>query len=314
MLYLNLNGLTLPEMLIAMRDKINELIKEFPSGIEFIYTQEYRGEQTEYTISNLVSTENFKDGVLINFVLSSMLGVVRNVDANRGTFYVYLARSYKGLPGERGAQGEKGETGTPGRDGTNGVDGKNGSSITSIHSVSHSVVGNETVTKVEVTMDNVPAGVTNPQIFDVHAKNGVNGTSDQHLYFIVLKSVEDNDIPIASGAVLKHFYCGFYTNVYPTMDSYVDLKSYIIRIGGSSGLISLPASGLVVSAGGGAKNILQRFSFSVTSPSGEDTTYLLMQNFNGSNAFDQWFVEDIYFEEAYQQGWLEIQIIQMDND
>lgn len=68
-----------------------------------------------------------------------------------------------------------------GEAGLQGETGNNGNGIISIHSVSHSTVGDEEVTKVEVVTDN------NTQEFEVHAKNGLN-TLKPFLFEINLES------------------------------------------------------------------------------------------------------------------------------
>lgn len=60
-------------------------------------------------------------------------------------------------------------TAKTGEAGPQGPKGDNGNGIVSIHTLSHSTVGNETVTKVEVVTDD------GNQEFEVHAKNGTAG-------------------------------------------------------------------------------------------------------------------------------------------
>lgn len=85
---------------------------------------------------------------------------------------ITLPRGEAGPQGPTGEQGPKGETGT------------SGNGIVSIHSVSHSTVGDEEVTKVEVVTDD------NTQEFEVHAKNGLNNLKP-FLFEIYLESGGD---------------------------------------------------------------------------------------------------------------------------
>lgn len=61
--------------------------------------------------------------------------------------------------------------GAPGKDGTDGTDGTNGIGISSVDSINHSIVGDETVTACRVEYD----GDKQPTDFYVYAENGKNG-------------------------------------------------------------------------------------------------------------------------------------------
>lgn len=78
-------------------------------------------------------------------------------------------------------RGEAGPQGPTGPTGATGATGASGNGIVSIHSVSHSTVGDEEVTKVEVVTDD------NTQEFEVRAKNGLN-TLKPFLFEINLES------------------------------------------------------------------------------------------------------------------------------
>lgn len=70
--------------------------------------------------------------------------------------------------------------GAPGKDGTDGTDGTDGVGISSVDSINHSIVGDETVTACRVEYD----GDKQPTDFYVYAENGANGeTGKDALYY-----------------------------------------------------------------------------------------------------------------------------------
>lgn len=70
----------------------------------------------------------------------------------------------------QGPAGPKGDDGAPGEEGPMGPEGPAGNGVVTARTISHSVVGNETVTNVEIVLD---SGV-NPTI-EIHAQNGAQG-------------------------------------------------------------------------------------------------------------------------------------------
>lgn len=88
-------------------------------------------------------------------------------------------------------RGSDGATGAPGTNGTNGTDGKDGTSIESVTTISHSVVGDETVTQCRVNY----SGDKAPTEFDIHAKNGSDGGGNRygHALNICITSSTYND-------------------------------------------------------------------------------------------------------------------------
>lgn len=70
--------------------------------------------------------------------------------------------------------------GAPGKDGTDGTDGTDGVGISSVDSINHSIVGDETVTACRVEYD----GDKQPTDFYVYAENGKDGeTGKDALYY-----------------------------------------------------------------------------------------------------------------------------------
>lgn len=94
----------------------------------------------------------------------------------------------QGTQGPQGPQGPQGDKGSTGPQGPKGIDGNN---ITSVHTLSHSVVGNETITRVEVVFND--PDTTPSQIFEVHAQNGSGGGSELYTAKLNLSNM-DGDV------------------------------------------------------------------------------------------------------------------------
>lgn len=206
MQFVDINGKTLPEIIKEYEKKINSLYETTRKRTVYTSTQGYKSINTMYQLSDLNQQDGLETGSIIYFSENGWLAIARNIDETIGSYYVVNPVQIKGADGANGKNGKEitnielynttienettvttnkinfsdesttlfsvvAKNGENGRDGTNGTNGK---SVTNAHTVSHSVVGDETVTNVEFVIDGV---APNPTV-EIHAKNGANGTAD----------------------------------------------------------------------------------------------------------------------------------------
>ena len=92
-----------------------------------------------------------------------------------------------GATGATGATGPAGPAGATGATGPAGPAGSDGTGITSVHTLSHRVEGDETISTVEVVTTDSAIKPT----FEVHAQNGKNGTGAKAPFIELIFSNSD---------------------------------------------------------------------------------------------------------------------------
>lgn len=203
MQFVDINGKTLPEIIKEYEEKINSLYETTKKRTVYTSAQGFDSINTMYQLSDVFEQERIDTGSIIYFSENGWLAIARNIDKTVGSYYVINPVQIKGDDGKNGKEivnielynatvedettvttnkinfnnetttlfSVVAQNGKNGRDGTNGTNGK---SVTNAHTVSHRVVGDETVTNVEFVID----GVTPNPTVEIHAQNGANGTAD----------------------------------------------------------------------------------------------------------------------------------------
>lgn len=189
---INLYGMTLPEKVVALENAykaLNAEMNQLSAISGYISSEDYKTPNYNYMIANLYNhlgdkAVEIKPNSRVYFSNAYFAVIEKIVYDSEGNPYAYNTydgidlkgetggQGPQGATGETGAQGPAGETGAQGPVGETGPQGPQGNGIVSIHTLSHSTVGNEEVTKVEVVLDE-----GNPQEFEVHAINGKDGSS-----------------------------------------------------------------------------------------------------------------------------------------
>lgn len=91
-----------------------------------------------------------------------------------------------GDPGPQGPQGPQGVQGPQGIQGQQGVQGVRGNGIVDVHTVSHSTINNETVTKVNVVTDDETFPI------EIHAQNGNSPKYYEHYITLTIQASNTN--------------------------------------------------------------------------------------------------------------------------
>lgn len=238
-----------PQMtLLEKYNKIIEYLKQYGYPKFIISSAMYDETIAWYPVSSLGSKEKITGSVI--FFKNGFVGLVTDVTRDNTQFYVKAEDVFM-LPA-----GERGET---------------GNGIVSIHTLSHSSVGRETVTKIEVATDD------NNQTFEVHAQNGV--TTNDNIYIIQFTTSSPNfyefRIPVRSPLARGELKFELTTNFAQAMSNYCEILSNVkmstYDLGSDDGIEISPLECLSINQ----IKVVSKWAFTLRASNNNNTPYLL---------------------------------------